>query len=158
MADVDNTAVTEAALPAAAAFAAPWEGFRASPYQDAAGVWTIGYGSIHDALGNRVADHTLVITEPEARQLLARDMKSAAAAVAHEVRDVLTLNQAVALEDFVYNLGAGNLASSTLLADINAGNYEAAATEFDKWDHAGGKELAGLFRRRDAERQRFLLQ
>jgi len=58
--------------------------------------------------------------------------------------------------DFAFNLGRGNLNNSTLLKDLNAGNYAAAANEFDKWDRAGGQVVAGLLRRREAEKQEFL--
>jgi lysozyme len=45
-----------------------------------------------------------------------------------------------------------------LLKDVNEGNFEAAATEFEKWDHAGGKVVAGLLRRRVAEAAEFKSQ
>ena len=68
----------------------------------------------------------------------------------------VTQNQFDALVSFTYNLGAGNLRSSTLLKKLNAGDYAGAADEFPKWNKAGGKELAGLTRRRNAERDLFL--
>jgi lysozyme len=55
----------------------------------------------------------------------------------------------------VYNLGGGNLRRSTLLRLLNAGDYAGAAKEFDKWNMAGGKVLAGLVRRRQAETDMF---
>jgi len=57
--------------------------------------------------------------------------------------------------DFTFNLGIGSLEHSTLLKLLNTGQYLAAAAEFDKWDHAGGKEVAGLLRRRQAEENEF---
>ena len=62
-----------------------------------------------------------------------------------------------ALVDFIFNLGAGNFRSSTMLKLLNAGNYHAAAGEFEKWDRCGGVELAGLLRRRQAEEAEFYL-
>jgi lysozyme len=53
--------------------------------------------------------------------------------------------------DFCFNLGAGRLASSTLLKDLNCGRYDDAAGQLLLWDHAGGKENAGLKARRVAE-------
>jgi len=70
---------------------------------------------------------------------------------AADVKEPLSDDQTAALADFIYNLGAGNFRSSTLLRKLNAGDYAGAAAEFDKWDYAGGKELAGLLRRREAE-------
>ena len=60
-----------------------------------------------------------------------------------------------ALTCFTFNLGAGNLANSTLLKKLNQKDYEGAAEEFEKWIYAGGKVLAGLVRRRKAERALF---
>jgi lysozyme len=60
-----------------------------------------------------------------------------------------------ALVSFAFNCGSGNLAKSTLLKKINAGDKDGAASEFLKWDRAGGKVLRGLTRRRNAERALF---
>jgi len=67
------------------------------------------------------------------------------------VKVPLTQGEFDALVDFDFNLGRGNLASSTLLKLLNAGDYQGAANEIDKWDRAGGVLLAGLLRRRQAE-------
>ena len=67
----------------------------------------------------------------------------------------LTIDEKIALLDFIYNLGAGKFRSSTLLKKLNAGDYNGAAAEFDNWDHAGGKVLAGLLKRREAETKLF---
>ena len=71
------------------------------------------------------------------------------------VKVPLNENQHGALVSFTYNLGAGNLGSSTLLRKLNAGDYAGAAAEFPRWNKAGGKELAGLTRRRAAEKALF---
>lgn len=139
----------------AAAFAAPFEGFSPRPYLDPAGVWTIGYGSTLDKAGNKVTANTPDVTEPDALLLMARDMDSAVAEIERDVKVPLSEHQEVALADFIYNLGAGNFRSSTLLKKLNAKDYAGAAAEFDKWDHAGGKVLAGLLKRREAERKLF---
>ena len=68
----------------------------------------------------------------------------------------LNQNQWDALMSFTYNLGAANLESSTLRRLLNAGNYSAAAEQFPRWNKAGGQVLAGLVRRRAAERDLFL--
>jgi lysozyme len=67
----------------------------------------------------------------------------------------LTQDEFDSLVDFVFNLGRGNFAHSTLLRLLNSGNYTGAANEFDKWDYVAGKQCAGLLRRREAERQEF---
>lgn len=60
-----------------------------------------------------------------------------------------------ALVDFTFNVGADNFAKSTLLKDLNAGDIQGAADQFDVWDHASGKVVAGLLRRRWAETNLF---
>lgn len=68
------------------------------------------------------------------------------------VKSEVNENQFAALTSFAYNAGIGNLKSSTLLKKVNANpSDETIRAEFMKWDKAGGKQLAGLTRRRKAE-------
>ena len=129
-----------------------FEGFRPITYLDSGGLPTIGYG--HKQL--RSESYPGGITEPEAQALLASDANAAEQAVARFVRVPLSQGQFDALVDFVFNLGAGRLASSTLLRELNDGNLGAAALEFLKWDHCSGRERAGLKARREAEMRLFL--
>ena len=62
-----------------------------------------------------------------------------------------TQRQFDAMVSFAYNLGPGNLASSTLLKKHKAGDHAGAAAEFAKWNKAAGRILPGLVRRRAAE-------
>jgi len=137
--------------PAAVELVTEFEGFSAKPYQDPVGVWTIGYGSTRDANGHPITATTPVVTEGQAKALVTRDLMAAAQGVDSMVKVHLTDNERAALQDFTYNLGVGNLRTSTLLRKLNAGDLEGAAAEFVKWDMAGGKVLAGLLRRRQAE-------
>jgi len=123
------------------------EGFRSHIYKDVAGVPTIGYGHrLHP-------DETYPagIGEPQAAELLARDVRGAQLAVQHLVKVPLSQGQFDALVDFCFNLGAGRLATSTLLKILNMGRYEDAAEQLLRWDQAGGEENAGLKTRREAE-------
>ncbi|MGA7255424.1 MAG: lysozyme [Terracidiphilus sp.] len=129
-----------------------FEGFRPSTYLDSVGLPTIGYG--HKLLPGE--SFSVGITQAEAQALLTRDVAAAGQAVARFVRRPLTQGQFDALVDFVYNLGAARLASSTLLREVNDGNLGAAALEFHKWDHCGGQENSGLKARRQAEMRLFL--
>lgn len=63
----------------------------------------------------------------------------------------LTQGQLDALTDFVFNLGGGRLAGSTLLKLLNAGDYAAAGQGLLKWDMAAGVHQPGLTARRKAE-------
>lgn len=126
-----------------------FEGLRLKAYDDGVGVWTIGYGH---TLGVKRGD---VITEARADELLRKDVARFEAAVNRLVTVPLTQYQFDALTSFTFNLGSGNLASSTLLKKINAGDYSAAADEILRWNRAGGKVWPGLVRRRKAERTMF---
>lgn len=125
------------------------EGFRRQIYTDVAGLATIGYG-------HRVRPPESFpggIAEPEAAALLAADVAEAGRAVGRLVRVPMTQGQFNALVDFCFNLGEGRLAGSSLLEELNAGRYEAAAGQLLLWDHAGGQVNAGLKTRREAEYQ-----
>lgn len=64
----------------------------------------------------------------------------------------LTQNQFDALVSFVFNVGAGNFRSSTLLKRLKANpNDPDIANQFKRWVYGGGKVLPGLVRRRDEE-------
>lgn len=122
-----------------------YEGLRLKAYQDSVGVWTIGYGH------TRTAKPGMTITAEEAEALLRQDLADAEKAVTRLVKVPLNDNQYSALVSFVFNLGSGNFAMSTLLKKINSGDIAGAAKEFKRWNRAGKKVLAGLVRRRDAE-------
>jgi lysozyme len=123
------------------------EGFRGQVYRDVAGLPTIGFG--HRLLaGESFPDG---ISEAQAEAMLVQDVRGAEAAVHRLVKVSLTQGQFDALVDFVFNLGAGRLAESTLLRELNAGRYDAAAEQLLRWDRAGAGENAGLKARRQAE-------
>ena len=112
---------------------------------------TIGYG--HVALPHE--DFLRGITEAEADALLAHDLSVAGARVEHLVAGDLTDGQFGALVDLAFNLGAGRLASSTLLRLLNRGDYDGAVAEFPKWCHIGTAVSSCLARRRAADAQLF---
>lgn len=82
---------------------------------------------------------------------LREDLGIAGLAVGRLVKAPLTQKQYDALVSFTFNVGAGNLAKSTLLRKLNAGDVCGAGKEFSRWDHAGGKRLRGLTARRKLE-------
>ena len=123
------------------------EGFRDRVYADVAGFRTIGFG--HRLLPSE--EYPDGINLEQAETILGHDIAIAEAAVERLVKTSLTQGQFDALVDFVFNLGAGRLASSTLLKYLNSGKYADAAWQLLAWDHAGSKEVAGLKSRREAE-------
>ena len=145
-----------------------FEGCHSSPYKCPATLWTIGYGRVlypdQARLKNEErtayplrSEHNRVFANDEIDALLEADLQRFEAGV-------LRLCPATAdrqchmdaVVSFAFNVGLGNLQSSTLRMKYNRGDYEGAADEFLKWNKAGGKVLRGLERRREAERALFL--
>jgi lysozyme len=126
-----------------------FEGFRDTAYLCPAGVWTIGYGTTENvSQGDEV-------TKQDAEVWLMDDLIEASAAIDKLVEVPLTQEQYDALTSFVYNVGRDAFRKSTMLHLLNAGDYEGAAEQFPRWNKGGGRVLAGLSRRREAERQVF---
>lgn len=121
-------------------------------YWDALGkVWTIGWGHT----GPEVCEG-LVWTQEQADAALANDYAGCEASVNQCVTVPLTQGEFDALVDIEFNVGRGAIEKSTLLKLLNAGDRAGAAAQFPEWDHAGGKVVVGLLRRRQAEEQEFL--
>ena len=129
-----------------------FEQCRLVPYQDLGnkGIWTNGWGNTHGVVPNGPA-----IMQAQADADLQHNVMSATYGVNHYVAVRLSQNEFDALVDFVYNVGVGNFAASTMLRKVNCGDFTGAATEFERWDMAGGVHLAGLLRRRVAEQGEF---
>jgi GH24 family phage-related lysozyme (muramidase) len=139
---------------AGAELIARFEGFVARPYDDAAGHATIGFGHLIHHGRVTAADRAKwgTITRERGLELLAEDAQDAARAVERDVRVPLSQEQFDALVSFVFNVGTGAFASSTLLRKLNADDRHGAADELLRWSRAGGRVLEGLLSRRRAER------
>jgi lysozyme len=122
-----------------------FEGCRLEPYLCAANVLTIGYGHTKDVVEN------MRITEDTAESLLKDDLRVFEDDVTRLVEVPLLQNQFDALVSWTFNLGAGNLKTSTLLKVLNAGEYKNVPEQIKRWNKANGKVLEGLTRRREAE-------
>jgi lysozyme len=134
-----------------------FEGLKLSPYPDAVGIPTIGYGTIMYPDGRKVSLNDPEITQAEATEYLQHQMNLKASAVEGMVTVDLNDNEFAALVCFAYNVGVGGLHGSTLLTMLNAGqDRTAVADQFLRWNKAGGREIPGLTRRRQAERSLFL--
>lgn len=132
------------------------ESFKARPYRCPAGIPTIGYGSTRYANGRAVRLSDPPITQDVANEILYATLGEYENAVSRYVTVPINQNQFDALVDFAYNAGAQNLRTSTLLKQLNKGNYDKAADEFGKWVYGGGKKLKGLEIRRGLERELFV--
>lgn len=140
-----------------------FEGFSATCYRDTAGIWTIGYG--HACLnsgtdlpqfGVRCVAGTCSgsLTQAQARQVLATDVRTFSNCVNTRVTRPITQNQFDALTSFAFNIGCGGFGGSTLLSMLNAGTLtdQAAQFQFTRWHSSC---TAGLMRRRFTESQLF---
>ena len=122
-----------------------FEGCELEAYLCPAGVWTIGYGH---TFGVEEGD---VIDQEAAEALLIEDLEEFEGYVTALCQCGLEQHQFDALVSWVFNLGPGNLKSSTLLRRLNAGDLGAVPDEIRRWNKAGGRVLDGLVRRREAE-------
>lgn len=135
-----------------------FEGCRLRAYQDGGGVWTIGWGHT----GPEVVKD-LVWTQTQADIALADDIYKVEQGIRKLVTVPLTQGEYDALCSFAFNVGldidqdtkAEGLGDSTLLKKLNNSDYDGASAEFLKWKYDNGKEIAGLLRRRMAERELF---
>ena len=127
-----------------------FEGLRLYAYKPVSTekYWTIGYGHY----GEDVKEGQKITIE-EAEELLRQDMMRFELYV-NSYCDYLNLNQNQfdALVSFTYNCGYGNLQDLTRNKTLNK---EAIANRLLLYTHAGGKELAGLVKRRKMEKELF---
>jgi lysozyme len=118
------------------------------------GTLTIGYGHT-DAAGPPKVYIGQVITKEQADQFLSVDLQSVELEVKHLVKVALNQNQFDALVSFQFNTGWLGHPNCSLLKALNSGNYQLADEDFMLYDRAQGKVLAGLSRRRQAEKDLF---
>ncbi len=125
------------------------EGMRQVAYVDPVGVVTVCAGHTKTAKLGQTK------TKEQCSNLLMQDVRNSEIAIKRLVTAKLTQRQYDALVSFVFNVGEGNFAQSTLLKYINSGQCYAASREFLRWDKAKGQRLPGLTNRRKAESAEF---
>lgn len=131
------------------------EALRLTPYNDANGWATIGWGHLIRRGPVEPTDET--ISKAQAVALLHTDLRVPEATVNEKVTVQLNQNQFDALVDFVFNVGAGNFEHSSLLRHLNAGNFAVIPASLMEWIHdAKGLVLAGLVKRRKLEAELFV--
>lgn len=124
------------------------EGMRLNAYLCPGKKWTIGYGHT-SAAGLPTVREGMRITRTEAETILRRDLAMFEARVNRLVKVPLTQHQFDALVSFDFN--TGKLHSSTLLKRLNEGKHAEVPRHLMRWTKGGGRELAGLVRRRRDE-------
>lgn len=122
-----------------------FEGLRLTAYKDPVGVLTIGYGH------TKGVTEGMKITQDRADAYLLEDLKAAESAVSKKPYD-WNQNEFDALVSFTFNCGSGNL---TKLVKSGKRTKEEISAALLLYNKAGGKELAGLTRRRKVEKELF---
>ena len=134
-----------------------FEGCKLNAYLCPANVWTIGYGATGDGIKSG-----LVWTQQQAESDLTRTLSFIALSLDSLLKKPANQNQKDAMISLIYNIGQSAFKNSTVLRMFNAGNYTLAADAFLMWNKAtvNGEKvvLAGLHRRRVAERNLFLTE
>lgn len=125
-----------------------FEGTELTTYRDLGGVLTYCTGATEDAQWGKT------YTPEQCRAQLDRDLERHAAGIARCIpMDRLTDGQRVAFVDAAYNIGVGAFCGSSMARRANAGDMAAACDALLMWNKVGGKEVRGLTRRRQAERE-----
>jgi GH24 family phage-related lysozyme (muramidase) len=113
--------------------------------------WTIGIGHT-SAAGDPQVYPGLYVTDDEAYEIFARDVGQYEDAVNKNCPGPTTQNQFNAMVSLCYNIGPGNFDGSSVARYHNEQNYPQAAESFLLWNKANGVVMAGLTRRREAEK------
>lgn len=153
-----------------------FEGFRNRPYLCPAHIWTIGYGHVlyqeqiklpvirkegyEGILRKKYPlkdSDNRVWSKDEINQLFRDDVRTFERGVLRLVPTVSGRQGSFdALVSFAYNAGLGNLQRSQIRMKALRCDWEGAAEAFMQWTKGGGQVLAGLVRRREAEKAMFL--
>ena len=129
-------------------FTPAFEGTKLSTYRDMGGVLTYCTGATENAAWGKT------YTPAQCRAQLDRDLERHAAGIAMCIPLArLTDGQKVAFVDVAYNIGVSGFCGSSMARRTNAGDMVGACNALLLWNKVGGKEVRGLTRRRQAERE-----
>lgn len=126
-----------------------FEGVRLSAYTGPGGHLLIGYGHKADVFEG------MTITPERAEEILKADLIEVEENVSRLVKVKVNENQFSALVCLAYNIGWGNFGSSTLLTELNKGDYAEAARQFDVWRMVNNQVNSHQVKRRAHERAIF---
>jgi lysozyme len=126
------------------------EKFSAYPYADGPGQ-SVGWG--HQIQPGENFSYPLSFDVGE--QVFESDIAKVESTINATVTVPLDQNQVDAIGDFIYRIGTGNWQKSQLLADLNAGNYAAAATDFSHFIKTNGQVSSALQARATNEQNLF---
>ena len=137
--------VTAAVLALATPVIVHFEGDIRRGYRDPIGIVTACSGH------TKTAQLGKTYTAQECRDLLARDLEEHNAGLLTCVKAPMPPEVHAAMLSWAFNVGVNNACRSTAIKKLNAGDFTGACNELLKWTLAGGRELPGLVRRRQAE-------
>ena len=130
-----------------------FEGCRLKAYKCPSNVWTIGYGNTFYEDGMKVKEGD-VITQQRAEELAKFIIDQFAVTIEPFIQKPLTENQFSACVSLAYNIGTSGFKRSSVFKKLNINPSDPTiADSFKLWNKGGGKVLAGLVKRREAEIQ-----
>ena len=133
-----------------------FEGFSSTSYLDVVNIPTIGWGNTFYEDGTKVKLGDQISKTDALKLLEVVANRDFADKIFPSIKVKVTQSQFDAMVSLAYNIGAGAFLKSTLLKKVNAGDFAGAGEEFLRWNKANGKEVLGLTRRREREKQLFL--
>ena len=150
---IKRNAIAALSLSAAALVGiATHEGYVGQAYRDIVGVWTIGFGTTEQVKPGDKIDPVRALQRKMA------DVQKFEGALKQCVKVPLHQHEYDAFLSLAYNIGPGAFCGSTLVRKLNAEDYAGACAEILRWDKAGGKTVAGLTKRRQAEHRQCMGQ
>lgn len=138
------------------------EGHTPYAYNDPVGFCTAGPGILLHRSPCTLKDYERYgsrshpgIEPAEYDRMFRRALEPRELAVAELVTVPVNACEFGALVSLCWNIGAGNLARSTVIRELNRGHRYRAGLAFMLWVFAGGRKLPGLVIRRGRERRLF---
>ncbi len=133
-----------------------FEGFSSTSYLDVINIPTIGWGNTFYEDGRKVKLGEQISKTDALKLLEVIANTDFADKIFPSIKVKVSQSQFDAMVSLAYNIGTGAFLKSTLLKKVNAGDFAGAGKEFLRWNKANGKEVLGLTRRREREKQLFL--
>lgn len=126
-----------------------FEGLATHAYPDrlAYGIPTVCYGETE---GVKLGD---VYTPAQCADMLALKLPRYNDEISKCIHVTISDKERAAYVSFAYNVGSAGFCHSTAAKRLNAGDPKGACDALMAWNRAGGRVVAGLTRRREAERK-----
>lgn len=132
----------------AVATVGPFEGVRTVPYPDIIGVPTVCYG---ETKGVKLGGPAYTLAK--CKEMLVDRLDEFADQVEACVTRPMSGKTEVAFVSLAYNIGSAGFCRSSVVRLYNAGDGRGACNAMVRFNRAGGNVVAGLARRREAERK-----